>query len=84
MDAIRDPDVVEAFKATVEDLDPVQLDDIDLNKKAYIGHDLANPSKYHEFLTNHADLFAFSDSDMLGIPRDIATHKLNVDPSHLV
>ncbi|XP_009762920.1 uncharacterized protein [Nicotiana sylvestris] len=82
VDAIRDPDAVESCKATIKDLDPVQLDDADLTKKAYIGHNLANLSKYCEFLTNHANLFAFFHSDMPGIPRDIATHKLNDDPLH--
>ncbi|XP_075096235.1 uncharacterized protein LOC142174352 [Nicotiana tabacum] len=79
-EAIKDPDVVEACKATVEDLDPVQLDDTDHSKKAYIGHNLPDPCKYHEFLTNHADLFSFSHSDMPGIPKDSTTNNLNVDP----
>nr|XP_009773669.1 PREDICTED: uncharacterized protein LOC104223857 [Nicotiana sylvestris] len=59
--SIKDPDIVEAFKATIEDLDPVQLDKVDNTKEAYIGHTLSEP-------------------DMPGIPKDIATHKLKVDP----
>lgn len=74
---------MEACKATIEDLDPVQLDDANNTKKAYIGHNLSDPGKYREFLNNNADLFAFSHSDMPGIPKDIATHKLNVDPLYL-
>nr|XP_009614827.1 uncharacterized protein LOC104107672 [Nicotiana tomentosiformis] len=31
---------------------------------------------------NERDLFAFSHEDMSGIPREIAIHKLNVDPFH--
>nr|XP_009795539.1 PREDICTED: uncharacterized protein LOC104242209 [Nicotiana sylvestris] len=58
--SIKDPDIVEACKATVEDLDPVQLDNTYNSKKAYVGHNLSEP-------------------DMPGIPRDIATHRLNVD-----
>ncbi|XP_019261948.1 PREDICTED: uncharacterized protein LOC109239808, partial [Nicotiana attenuata] len=80
IEAIKDPDVVEACKSTVEDLDPVLLDNNDSTKKTYIRHNLSEPGKFHEFLTNNADLFAFSHSDMPGIPRDITTHKLNVDP----
>uniref|UniRef100_A0A1U7Y5W6 Uncharacterized protein LOC104241394 n=1 Tax=Nicotiana sylvestris TaxID=4096 RepID=A0A1U7Y5W6_NICSY len=57
----KTPDIVEACKATIEDLDPVQLDDTNSTKKAYVGHNLSEP-------------------DMPGIPRDIATHRLNVDP----
>ncbi|XP_019265439.1 PREDICTED: uncharacterized protein LOC109243002 [Nicotiana attenuata] len=49
------------YEATVEDLDPVQLDSNNSTKKAYIGHNLPEP-------------------DMPGILRDVATHKLNVDP----
>ena len=56
------------------------MDNTDSTKKAYVGHNLSEPGKYHEFLTNNADLFVFSHSDMPGIPRDIATHRLNVDP----
>ncbi|XP_019260264.1 PREDICTED: uncharacterized protein LOC109238286 [Nicotiana attenuata] len=61
IDAIKDPDIIEASESTIEDLDPVQLDNNDITKKAYIGHNL-------------------SERDMSGIPKDIATHKLNVDP----
>ncbi|XP_019244445.1 PREDICTED: uncharacterized protein LOC109224312 [Nicotiana attenuata] len=63
IEAIKDPDVIEACKETVEDLDPVQLDNNGSTRKAYIGHNLSEP-------------------DMPGIPRDIAIHRLNVDPLH--
>ena len=33
------------------------------------------------FLYDNADVFAWSPSDMLGIPSKVITHKLNVDPS---
>nr|XP_016436529.1 PREDICTED: uncharacterized protein LOC107762670 [Nicotiana tabacum] len=42
-EAIKDPDVVQACKAIVEDLDTVQLDNTDSAKKAYIGHNLSEP-----------------------------------------
>nr|XP_009804201.1 PREDICTED: uncharacterized protein LOC104249466 [Nicotiana sylvestris] len=61
VEAIKDPDIVKACKETIEDLDPVQLDNTDCTKKAYVGHNLSKP-------------------DMLGISREIAIHKLNVDP----
>nr|XP_009773218.1 PREDICTED: uncharacterized protein LOC104223466 [Nicotiana sylvestris] len=71
---------MEAAESTVEDLDPVQLNNSDNNKKAYIGHKLSEPGKFRKFLIDNADLFAFSHTYMSGIPKDIATHKLNVDP----
>jgi len=71
---------MEASESTIENLDPISLDSNDITKKAYIGHNLLEPGKFHKFLTNHADLFAFSHADMSGIPKDISTHKLNVDP----
>nr|XP_009781425.1 PREDICTED: uncharacterized protein LOC104230342 [Nicotiana sylvestris] len=61
MDTIKDPNIMEAVKSMVEDLDPVQLNNTDSSKKAYIRHKLSEP-------------------DMLGISKDVATHKLNVDP----
>ncbi|XP_075100028.1 uncharacterized protein LOC142176391 [Nicotiana tabacum] len=50
-EAIRDPDIIEACKATIEDLDPVQLDDADNAKKAYIGHNLSEPDVYTQILS---------------------------------
>nr|XP_016513051.1 PREDICTED: uncharacterized protein LOC107830051 [Nicotiana tabacum] len=78
IDIIKDPNIVEAAESTIEDLDPVQLDENDSTKKAYIGHNLLELGKFHKFLADSADLFAFSHSDMPGITRDITTHKLNV------
>ncbi|XP_019256258.1 PREDICTED: uncharacterized protein LOC109234644 [Nicotiana attenuata] len=40
---IRDPDTVEAAESMIDDLDPVQLDSRDVNKKDYIGHKLSEP-----------------------------------------
>nr|XP_016512229.1 PREDICTED: uncharacterized protein LOC107829270 [Nicotiana tabacum] len=79
-DVIKDPKVVDATGSTVEDLDLVQLDQNDHSKKAYIGHKLQEPSKFHQFLANNADLFAFSHAEMSDIPNEIATHKLNANP----
>nr|XP_009782197.1 PREDICTED: uncharacterized protein LOC104230977 [Nicotiana sylvestris] len=81
-DVIKDPEVVEAAGSTIEDLDPVQLDDKDHSKKAFIGHKLKELDKFRQFLKNNGDLFAFSHADMSGIPKQIATHKLNVDSFH--
>lgn len=39
-----------------------------------------NQVKFNQFLITNADLFAFRHVDMTGISREIATHKLNVDP----
>ncbi|XP_019225396.1 PREDICTED: uncharacterized protein LOC109206978 [Nicotiana attenuata] len=60
-DVIRDPEIIEATGSTIEDVDPVRLDDNDHSKKAFIGHKHQEP-------------------DMPGIPKETATHKLNVDP----
>lgn len=34
------------------------------------------------FLQSNANIFAYSASDMLGIPLEVVTHKLNVDPKY--
>lgn len=44
IEAIKDPDVVETWKATVEDLDLIHLNNTDSTKKAYIWHKLSEPS----------------------------------------
>nr|XP_009788510.1 PREDICTED: uncharacterized protein LOC104236310 [Nicotiana sylvestris] len=81
-DVIKDTDTVEAAKSTIEDLDPIQLDDNDHNKKDYIGCKLQEPGKFCQVLTANADLFDFSHVDMMGIPKEIVVHKLNVDLFH--
>nr|XP_016459392.1 PREDICTED: uncharacterized protein LOC107782945 [Nicotiana tabacum] len=60
-DVISDLEIIEATRSTIEDLDPIQLDDENHSKKAFIDHKLQDP-------------------DMSGIPKEIATHRLNVDP----
>ena len=35
-----------------------------------------------EFLETEKDAFAWTHGDMKGIPPDVITHKLNVDPMH--
>jgi len=74
--------MVEATGSTIEDLGSVQLDSNNHGKKAYIGCKLQEPGKFREFLTANADLFAFSHADIPGIQKEIATHRLNVDPFH--
>lgn len=81
-DVIRDPEIIEATGSNVEDLDPVQLDDNDHSKKAFIGHKLQEPGKFRQFLKNNVDLFACSHANIPGILKDMATHKLNIEPFH--
>jgi len=38
--------------------------------------------KLIEFLKTNMDYFAWSHSDMKGIPPEVITHKLNEDPSY--
>ncbi|XP_071719395.1 uncharacterized protein [Rutidosis leptorrhynchoides] len=38
-------------------------------------------AKLHGILSANADVFAWQESDMTGVPRDIEEHKLNVNPS---
>ncbi|XP_071709047.1 uncharacterized protein [Rutidosis leptorrhynchoides] len=38
-------------------------------------------AKLHSILSVNTDVFAWKESDMTGVPRDIAEHKLNVNPS---
>nr|XP_016496334.1 PREDICTED: uncharacterized protein LOC107815290 [Nicotiana tabacum] len=56
--------MVEAIGSTVKDLDPIQLDNNDHGKKAYIGCKLQELGTFREFLTPNADLFVFSHADM--------------------
>ncbi|XP_019251347.1 PREDICTED: uncharacterized protein LOC109230288 [Nicotiana attenuata] len=62
-DVIKEPETVEAVESTIEDLDQVQLDDNDHNKRAYVSCKL-------------------QEADMPGIPKEISTHKLNIDSLH--
>ncbi|XP_070036044.1 uncharacterized protein [Nicotiana tomentosiformis] len=44
-DVVKDPETIEATGSTVDNLDPVQLDDNDHSKKAYVGHKLQEQAK---------------------------------------
>ncbi|XP_071738660.1 uncharacterized protein [Rutidosis leptorrhynchoides] len=53
------------------------------DKRIKIGAGLSTETKakLHGILSANADVFAWQESDMTGVPRDIAEHKLNVNPS---
>ncbi|XP_071708591.1 uncharacterized protein [Rutidosis leptorrhynchoides] len=52
-------------------------------KTVQIGHTLidATKSTLCELLESNADVFAWQESDMTGVPRTIAEHRLNANPS---
>ncbi|XP_071714527.1 uncharacterized protein [Rutidosis leptorrhynchoides] len=52
-------------------------------KVVQIGNTLSNEMKNAlcELLANNADVFAWQESDMTGVPRTIAEHRLNANPS---
>ncbi|XP_070026203.1 uncharacterized protein [Nicotiana sylvestris] len=54
------------------------------DKKVYVGANLDKgmKGKLIEFLKANMDCFAWSHSDMTGIPPEVMTHKLNEDPSY--
>ncbi|XP_071700142.1 uncharacterized protein [Rutidosis leptorrhynchoides] len=48
-----------------------------------IGNTLSEETKSAlcELLSNNADVFAWQESDMTGVPREVAEHRLNANPS---
>jgi hypothetical protein len=60
----------------------VDLIEGDSSRQVIIGTALS--PKYEsaliEFLRENRDIFAWKPSDMLGVPRELAEHKLHVDP----
>ncbi|XP_071699941.1 uncharacterized protein [Rutidosis leptorrhynchoides] len=53
------------------------------DKRIKIGADLSaeTKAKLHGILSANTNVFAWKESDMTGVPRDIAEHRLNVNPS---
>ncbi|GKV05833.1 hypothetical protein SLEP1_g17797 [Rubroshorea leprosula] len=72
----------ETRAALVEDVEEVQIDDRDLSRKTQIGTKL-NPEERAEliaFLRANKDVFAWTSTDMLGIPTSVSQHKLSTNP----
>ncbi|XP_074356016.1 uncharacterized protein LOC141695686 [Apium graveolens] len=64
-----------------EDLVPIPLDPLDLEKVTYVGASLDKPLKGRmiTFLQDNNDVFAWTTADMPGIDPNLITHRLNVD-----
>ncbi|GKU99754.1 hypothetical protein SLEP1_g12552 [Rubroshorea leprosula] len=72
----------ETRAAPVEDVEEVQIDDRDLRRKTQIGTKL-NPKERAEliaFLRANKDVFAWTSTDMPGIPTSVFQHKLSTNP----
>ncbi|XP_071709088.1 uncharacterized protein [Rutidosis leptorrhynchoides] len=52
-------------------------------QKIKIGRGLSDETKFklRNILASNTDVFAWKEADMTGVPREIAEHKLNVNPS---
>ena len=66
---------MEKFEAIPLGDDPKRIVQIDVNLKPSLREKLI------KFLWANADVFAWSASDMPGIPIDVIIHKLNIDPN---
>ena len=62
---------------------PVSVDPKDPNKVLNVGSQLSLQvrKKLILFLKDNLDVFAWSHSDMCGIPLEYAVHTLNIDPA---
>ncbi|GKV40237.1 hypothetical protein SLEP1_g47906 [Rubroshorea leprosula] len=72
----------ETRAAPVEDVEEVQIDDKDPNRKTQIGTKL-NPEERAEliaFLRANKDVFTWTSADMPGIPTSVFQHKLSTNP----
>ncbi|XP_071687669.1 uncharacterized protein [Rutidosis leptorrhynchoides] len=69
--------------APIEQLGSVIINHSFPKKTIQIGHTLSDATKSAlcELLANNADVFAWKESDMTGVPRTIAEHCLNANPS---
>ncbi|XP_058096336.1 uncharacterized protein LOC131242000 [Magnolia sinica] len=70
--------------SSVEDLEKVPLDEVDLSKTVQLGTllNFEQRSEMLTFLRRHRDVFAWSHGDMPGISLYVMVHRLNVDPDH--
>ncbi|GMH09059.1 hypothetical protein Nepgr_010899 [Nepenthes gracilis] len=64
--------------------DLIPLDPTDPKTCVQIGNSLTEPvrGRLIEFLWRNKDVFAWTSSDMLGIPTEVMVHKLSLDPNH--
>ncbi|XP_019254964.1 PREDICTED: uncharacterized protein LOC109233529 [Nicotiana attenuata] len=69
-------------KSTVEELEQTVLIKHLPDRKVYLGTGLTPElrAEFIQFLSNNIDYFAWSHLDMTGIPPEITSHKLSVDP----
>ena len=68
-----------AFKPT-EDTKVVQVNPKDTSKTVWIGCGLSGQQEHEltDFLHQNWDIFAWKPFDMLGIPRQVAEHSLDI------
>ena len=72
----------QSTKPNVEAAEQIQEVDLGGNRMVKIGVAMREQSeKLQQLLRDNADCFAFSAEEMPGIPRQLAEHKLHVDPS---
>ncbi|GLT32924.1 hypothetical protein SLA2020_075540 [Shorea laevis] len=66
----------------VEEVEEVQLDDRDPNRKTQIGTKLSSKEREEliHFLKTNKDVFAWTSADMPGIPTSVVVHKLSTHP----
>ncbi|GKV11062.1 hypothetical protein SLEP1_g22348 [Rubroshorea leprosula] len=68
--------------ALVEDVEEVQIDDMDPTRKTQIGTWLSPDERTDliAFLRANKDVFAWTSTDMMGIPTSVSQHKLSTNP----
>ncbi|XP_070045833.1 uncharacterized protein [Nicotiana tomentosiformis] len=83
-DIIQEPEENENIKTTIEELEAITLSKQWPDRKVYVGMKLSPgmKGKLVKFLQAKVDCFAWSHSDMTGIPPEMMTYKLNEDPSY--
>ncbi|XP_019246477.1 PREDICTED: uncharacterized protein LOC109226132 [Nicotiana attenuata] len=75
----------DATKSTVEELEQTILIKHLLDRKVYFGTGLTPELRIEliQFLSNNIDCFSWSHLDMTGIPLEITSHILSVDPKFM-
>nr|XP_043633590.1 uncharacterized protein LOC122604790 [Erigeron canadensis] len=65
-----------------QDVEKIVINESYPEQKVSIAANLPRTLKQHlcEFLSSNKDVFAWTPSDMTGVPRELAEHKLNVHP----